>query len=313
MKNNTKAPDSHVDLALSQSDDDLQSPEDGDYLELDSDDEDWADELDQTNLDISNTRSKMGIKGMKKPKAIETLKAKYTLKSFWSQKWTKMELNSKTGFAMSRKAIRSGDLDYWAMIELPSPQTVEKIILKRRGDLNSIGRKFKARIISKIRVEYFSEGKWQFYKAGALLPTGQLKSDSQEQRRNIKVEPFVATKVKIHFPAEGRNYRGCTGRVDIVAHDPTAKMLEVKDGKKAIMDLGSTTVQSSQWSAAWGGKNAMLNSKTGFHNSKKSAGEDFIMTTNFPKGELYEVTQLILKKRGNCKRCLGRLITGVKV
>jgi regulation of enolase protein 1 (concanavalin A-like superfamily) len=119
---------------------------------------------------------KMG--GMKKPKAIESLKAKYTLKSFWSEKWTKMELNSKTGFAMSRKDIRANDLDYWAMIELPTPQTIEKIILKRRGDLNQISRKFKKRIISKIRIEYFNGKKWQYYKAGALLQTGQLKSDS---------------------------------------------------------------------------------------------------------------------------------------
>lgn len=106
------------------------------------------------------------------------MKAKYTLKSFWSEKWTKMELNSKTGFAMSRKDIRANDLDYWAMIELPTPQTIEKIILKRRGDLNQISRKFKKRIISKIRIEYFNGKKWQYYKAGALLQTGQLKSDS---------------------------------------------------------------------------------------------------------------------------------------
>ena len=246
MKNETLSSDTepeHLQIAEDinlEMDDDNQSPEDGDYLNIDSDDEDWEDEQ-EANVAISESRGKMGMK-MKKPKAIDTLKAKYSLKSFWSHKWSKMELTSTTGFAMSRKQIRAGDLDYWAMIELPSAQTIEKIILKRRGDLNKIHRKFKNRIISKLRIEYHNGEKWQYYKAGALLPTGQLKSDSAEQRRNIKVEPFVATKVRIHFPAEGRNYRGCWGRIDLVAHDPTAKMLEVKDGKKAILDLKSTTV-----------------------------------------------------------------------
>jgi hypothetical protein len=116
-------------------DDDNQSPEDGDYLNIDSDDEDWED-YEEANVALSESRSKMGMRGMKKPKAIGTLKAKTNLKNFWSAKWSKFELSSKTGFAMSRKAIRSNDLDYWAMVELPSVQTIEKIILKRRGDLN---------------------------------------------------------------------------------------------------------------------------------------------------------------------------------
>lgn len=118
-------------------DDDNQSPEDGDYLNIDSDDEDWEDyEEANVALSESTSRNKMGMRGMKKPKAIGTLKAKTNLKNFWSAKWSKFELSSKTGFAMSRKAIRSNDLDYWAMVELPSVQTIEKIILKRRGDLN---------------------------------------------------------------------------------------------------------------------------------------------------------------------------------
>lgn len=88
-------------------------------------------------------------------------------------------------------------------------------------------------------------------------------------------------------------------------------MLEVKDGQKAIIDLKSTTVQSSMWSKRWASQaNAALTSKSGFHNAKKAFGEDFWITTNFPKGELYEVTQMILKKRSD-KCCNQRLINGV--
>lgn len=279
----------------------MQSPEDGDYLNVNSD-EDWLDEIeDQVNVATSESRNKMGMKfGMRKPKAVEQLKAMYTLKSFWNQKWTKLELTSKTGFAMSKKDIKANDLDYWVMVDMKKPQTIEKVVLMRRGDLNEIDRKFKQRIISKIRIEFHNGEYWQYYKAGALLPTGQMKSDSVEQQRQIKLEPFVATKVRILFPAEGRNYRGCTGRIDLVAHDPTGTEKVVKDGKKAITDLGSTTTQSSMWSAKWASpKNVMLGSKSGFHNARKSFGEDFWITTNFPKGELYEVTQLILQKRSD--------------
>jgi len=152
-----------------------------------------------------------------------------------------MELSSKTGFGMSKKDIKANDLDYWVVIELPTPLTIASVILKRRGDLNEVDNAFKQRIISKIRIEYDNGEKWQYYKAGALLSTGQLKTDPQEKRRSIKVEPFIASKVRIHFPAEGRNYKGCFGRVDLVAHDPTGTEKEVKNAKKAIHELGATT------------------------------------------------------------------------
>ena len=65
------------------------------------------------------------------------------------------------------------------------------------------------------------------------------------------------------------------------------------------------------WSKTWASPaNVGLKSRSGFHNSAKSEGEDFWITTNFPKGEIYEVTQLILKKRSD-SCCNQRLITGV--
>jgi len=65
------------------------------------------------------------------------------------------------------------------------------------------------------------------------------------------------------------------------------------------------------WSKNWASPAKVdLESNSGFHNAKKSFGEDFWITTTFPKGELYEVTQLVLKKRKD-KCCNQRLILGV--
>jgi hypothetical protein len=64
------------------------------------------------------------------------------------------------------------------------------------------------------------------------------------------------------------------------------------------------------WSNKWAGKNVKLDSKSGFHNARKNFGEEFWITTTFPKGEVYEVTQMILKKRSDAC-CNQRLIQGV--
>ena len=67
-------------------------------------------------------------------------------------------------------------------------------------------------------------------------------------------------------------------------------------GTKAIHDLGSTTEQSSSYSSDWAGKNVDLESKTGFYNSGENDGKSFWITTRFPEGALYDVSQLVMKK-----------------
>lgn len=81
--------------------------------------------------------------------------------------------------------------------------------------------------------------------------------------------------------------------------------------QKAILDLGSKTEQSSYISKSWlGEKHVGLDSKTGFHNARMKYGKDFWITTKFPKDEMYQVSQLIFKKRAD-KGYNQRLITAV--
>jgi hypothetical protein len=73
--------------------------------------------------------------------------------------------------------------------------------------------------------------------------------------------------------------------------------------QKAILDLKSKTEQSSYWGKSWlGEKHVNLESKTGFHNARMKYGKDFWITTKFPKEQMYQVSQLILKKRGDATK-----------
>lgn len=73
-----------------------------------------------------------------------------------------------------------------------------------------------------IKVE-FTNGNdtWVEYKDGALIPTGQQTEDKAELERVMELEPFVATGVKIVFPAAhshtkfDEGYIG--GRIDLLA------------------------------------------------------------------------------------------------
>ena len=76
---------------------------------------------------------------------------------------------------------------------------------------------------------------------------------------------------------------------------------------RAILDLGSSTNQSSIWKQGWSGaKNVALNSETGFATSEKQK-DDVYVEVQFPGNKLYKVTQMILKKRGD-KENLKKII-----
>ena len=68
------------------------------------------------------------------------------------------------------------------------------------------------------------------------------------------------------------------------------------NSKKVITELGATTIQSSQWSGKWGGKNAAIDSKTGFYNAKEEKGKEFWISTIFPDHDVYEIHELIFQK-----------------
>lgn len=109
------------------------------------------------------------------------------------------------------------------------------------------------------------------------------------ERHIIFDPPIVASKVKLTNPRSQRSSDAAMGRIEYmvaenkVAEPKTEKSVE-PEGKKAIKDFGATTEQSSQWSSDWAGKNAGLDSKTGFYNSNDDKGKEFWITTKFPEG-----------------------------
>jgi hypothetical protein len=90
------------------------------------------------------------------------------------------------------------------------------------------------------------------------------------------------------------------GRIDFIINGPMEaekKAAPASDAKKAIVDLKSRVSQSSQWDKNWGGSEASaLDSHTGFYNSPAEKGKEFWINTQFPDYNVYEVTEIILKK-----------------
>ena len=63
------------------------------------------------------------------------------------------------------------------------------------------------------------------------------------------------------------------------------------------MDLQSRVSQSSQWDKNWGGSDASaLDSKTGFYSSPAEKGKEFWINLQFPDYNVYEATNIVLKK-----------------
>lgn len=83
------------------------------------------------------------------------------------------------------------------------------------------------------------------------------------------------------------------GRIDFIISGPKEapkREAPKQDGKKAIIDLKSRVVQSSQWDNNWGGADASsLDSSTGFYNAPAEKGKEFWISTIFPDYNVYEV------------------------
>ena len=156
--------------------------------------------------------------------------------------------------------------------------------------------------------------------------------DVHKEREIIVDKPFKTTKIKVHFPASQSQTKFeegyISGRIDVVVVEDEksavvatgAKMGSPKEctsnkdcnAKRAILDLGSTTNQSSAWKSTWNGeKNLALNSATGFATGEKQK-EDVFVEVMFPENKLYKVTQMILKKRGD-KEGLKKVIEKVNL
>ena len=134
----------------------------------------------------------------------------------WNKKWSKIELNSKSGFHLGHKEVKK-HADFWVMVNLGKPTEVTQVLLKKRPDYFKHPEwKLTERVIHKIRVEYFDGTNWVQYKDGALLATGQTRADEAEKIREINLIPFNATKVKVHFPRSERNNQWCDGRLDLL-------------------------------------------------------------------------------------------------
>jgi hypothetical protein len=116
-------------------------------------------------------------------KALMDLGATTSQKSSWSEPWSALKLDSKTGFHMG-KADSKDHKDFWIQVDLKKPSEVSQVILKRRADTDKPGlEKFamSERIVDMIKVEYSNgNDKWVQYKDGALIPTGQKKEDKAE-------------------------------------------------------------------------------------------------------------------------------------
>ena len=141
----------------------------------------------------------------------------------------------------------------------------------KRADINTASKKaeysIKKRLIHAIQLEFWKNNEWHNYEEGALLKTGQEEEDDAHKEREIKIDkPFKTNKIKVHFPATQsqtkfeEGYIG--GRIELlVVEDEKAafatapKMGSPKEctsskdckAERAILDLGSTTNQSSAW------------------------------------------------------------------
>ena len=80
------------------------------------------------------------------------------------------------------------------------------------------------RLIDAIKIEYFDEDEWKFYKGGALLATNMLPETKADEELKINLEHFTASSVKIWFPANAAHtawnegYIG--GRFDLMILPP---------------------------------------------------------------------------------------------
>lgn len=81
----------------------------------------------------------------------------------------------------------------------------------------------------------------------------------------------------------------------------------------ALFDFGSTSEQSSYWSADWGGEdNVRMDSTRGFYPKDSDQDQDFWIITKFPAGKHYLVNEFILKKIDwSC--CRQRTISGIQI
>lgn len=106
--------------------------------------------------------------------------------------------------------------------------------------------------------------------------------------------------IKLMNKRKDRSSNDAQGRIDFVVTGPVEKNEKPKapaDAVRALIDLGSKTKQSSSWSDDWSGaKASALDSTTGFYNKDSDNDKEFWIKTMFPKAQVWEVHQLILKK-----------------
>lgn len=237
--------------------------------------------------------------------------ASTTQSSMYSDDWAhakNVALDSQNGFYNSNDEMGK---EFWITTTFSEEKNYEvtKLIVKKIDHKCCYKRTMDGFIVS-----YYDGADWKKYEGGNVIKTGQLPEDPVDLERHIIFDPpIVAQKIKLTNPRKERSSNAAMGRIEFMTSGPKEAAKEDKatepEGKKAIKDLASQVDQSSVWSSDWAGKNSALDSKTGFYNNDDDNGKEFWITTKFPEGALYDVSQFIIKKIDH-KCCTKKTMDG---
>lgn len=95
------------------------------------------------------------------------------------------------------------------------------------------------------KISYYYKNQWHEYEDGKVIKTGQMPDDDVNKERKIQLDPPIkASMLKLINPRNERSSNDAQGRYDLIIRGPVEKPDEkpkIEGGKKAIIDLGSTT------------------------------------------------------------------------